>query len=182
MDEPAAKRISVSEHQDTIDATLRLYDVPLDVWSILAEQGGLEVADLISLQRTCKSLNMKLSDNTSSASLMWHSAVKHTPYASHPQTSHRFSFAYSFPLLNRQFSTIRAIESAVYGEVCRVGGVICRAVDLLRQFWRAICVIDLESPFSSTALGVYHSVQELEEANSEFQVRSPVLLALGAHV
>jgi hypothetical protein len=87
MDEPAAKRVFVAEQRDTNDEVkLGLYDLPFDVWSIMAEQGGLEVADLISLQRSCKSLNRKLSDNTASASLVWHSAVQRSPYASHPRT------------------------------------------------------------------------------------------------
>jgi hypothetical protein len=86
MDAPAAKRVSTREHSDAIDTILlESYDLPLDIWSVLTEQGGLEVADLISLQRSCKGLKTKLSDNTSSASLMWHSAVQHSPYVSQPR-------------------------------------------------------------------------------------------------
>jgi hypothetical protein len=71
MDASAPECSSAAEHQDAIDAiALRLHDLPLCVWSNLVDQGGLEVADLISLQRSCKSLNMKPSDTTASTTII----------------------------------------------------------------------------------------------------------------
>eukprot|EP01122_Echinamoeba_exundans_P010701 TRINITY_DN405_c0_g1_i3.p1 TRINITY_DN405_c0_g1~~TRINITY_DN405_c0_g1_i3.p1 ORF type:complete len:1644 (-),score=224.95 TRINITY_DN405_c0_g1_i3:61-4992(-) len=121
--EPAAKRRALpspveADANEAVSTAATIHELPIDVWGLLAEAGELEVADLISVQRSCKALNAKLSDNNTSASKMWSSAVQQS-------------------LL---FSRISHVKEAVYSEVCNYGLSVSRAVATLRRLWRTTAV------------------------------------------